>query len=191
LDTPAWILVLFVGTVLAFIGGRLSAPATDRLKRLEEERDRSTSDLKNYQREVDEHFEQTGQLFDQLTGDYRSLYEHLASGANRLGVSDRRQALANLPEMQRLAAAYARDEASQAVIEAEPNVDSGAEQGRQAETPDEAVSNAADPEASSAAGAEGSSTVEDAATAAAETGVPPDAVAEDGEPKSVEPSRVG
>jgi len=188
LETPAWILVLFVGTVLAFIGGRLSAPATDRLKRLEEERDRSTADLKNYQREVDEHFEKTGQLFDQLTGDYRSLYEHLAGGANRLGVSDRRQALANMPEMQRLAAAYASGEASGNVVEAAADTDSGT---RQAETPDEALSNAAEPAAPPVADAEVSSAAEDAATATAEAGAPTDAVEPGGETRAVEPPRGG
>lgn len=118
MDTPAWLLVLFVGTVLAFIGGRLSAPSVIRLQELEEERSKSSESFENYQKEVDEHFEKTGQLFDQLTGDYRTLYEHLARGANRLGVSERRESLSRMPEMQRLAAAYADVEESREAIDA-------------------------------------------------------------------------
>jgi len=125
LDTPAWLLVLFVGTVLAFIGGRLSAPATVRLQELEEERDKSSESLENYQQEVDEHFEKAGQLFDQLTGDYRTLYEHLARGANRLGVSERRESLSRMPEMQRLAAAYADIEEAREAIDAPSSGESG------------------------------------------------------------------
>ena len=139
MDTPAWLLVLFVGTVLAFIGGRLSAPSVIRLQELEEERSKSSESFENYQKEVDEHFEKTGQLFDQLTGDYRTLYEHLARGANRLGVSERRESLSRMPEMQRLAAAYADVEESREAIDA-PTSDAST-------PPESAAADAADTQA--------------------------------------------
>ncbi len=39
--------------------------------------------------EVNRHFEQTAELFDQLTATYRALYHHLADGSQRLGAERR------------------------------------------------------------------------------------------------------
>jgi uncharacterized protein len=41
--------------------------------------------VKNYRADVSQHFERTAELFDKVTADYRSLYEHLAMSARQLG----------------------------------------------------------------------------------------------------------
>jgi len=49
---------------------------------------KSLADLRQekeaYQNEVDAHFEKTGQLFKEMTENYRTLYEHMATGAQQL-----------------------------------------------------------------------------------------------------------
>ncbi|MEE8343622.1 MAG: DUF1043 family protein [Gammaproteobacteria bacterium] len=39
----------------------------------------------SYRKDVDHHFHKTGELLQQMTGQYRSIYEHLAQGAHTLG----------------------------------------------------------------------------------------------------------
>ncbi len=39
----------------------------------------------DYRKDVDHHFHKTGELLQQMAGQYRSIYEHLAQGAHTLG----------------------------------------------------------------------------------------------------------
>lgn len=116
MSTLMWFLVLLVAGILSFFAGRLCAPGSARLKQLEEERDQAVSELDGYRDEVDQHFEKTAGLFDQLTLDYRRLYEHLASGARDLGVRDRQGLLTAGPELRELSALVSASAAARAAL---------------------------------------------------------------------------
>jgi uncharacterized protein len=102
MTTIVWIIVLVTGLVVAFVAGRYTAPRTARLRDLERQRDEATGELRRFQDEVNSHFERTGQLFNEITGSYRSLYEHLADGAQRLGRNPGSTILSTAPEQRRL-----------------------------------------------------------------------------------------
>jgi len=74
-----------------FLGGRrreLRAKANE----LQEVR----SAYAGYREDVDRHFHKTGELFQQMADQYRSVYEHLAQGANTLGESRWQPAMLDL-----------------------------------------------------------------------------------------------
>ena len=56
------------------------------------------SELENYRSEVDEHFERTSDLFQEVTQKYRSLHDHLAQGATGLTRDAKRLPPVELPE---------------------------------------------------------------------------------------------
>lgn len=85
MGTVGWLLVVAVGIALGFSVGRLWPGAAAKITALEQERDAAREDLRNYREDVSSHFERTAQLFDKVTADYRSLYEHLALSARQLG----------------------------------------------------------------------------------------------------------
>ena len=51
---------------------------------LEQRLERALESRADYQAEVTEHFAQTAHLFERLTNDYRTLYSHMALGADKL-----------------------------------------------------------------------------------------------------------
>jgi uncharacterized membrane-anchored protein YhcB (DUF1043 family) len=51
---------------------------------LESQLDQAKQDRADYEAEVSEHFSQTADLLHKLTADYRSVYTHLADGAEQL-----------------------------------------------------------------------------------------------------------
>lgn len=85
MGTLGWLLVVAVALALGYFAGRRWPGSTGRISGLERERDTAREDLERYRRDVSTHFEHTAQLFDQVTSDYRSLYEHLAVGSRQLG----------------------------------------------------------------------------------------------------------
>ncbi|MCC5810830.1 MAG: DUF1043 family protein [Ectothiorhodospiraceae bacterium] len=107
----AWLLILAVGVVVAFVAGRMTAPGTNRTKALEHERDAATSELRRYREDVSAHFEKTATLFNQVTGSYRSLYEHLADGSQKLGLGGDANLLHAEPERRKLDSQKPADEA--------------------------------------------------------------------------------
>ncbi len=102
MSAVAWLLVLAVSVVVAFVVGRMTAPSTSRTKTLEHERDAAASELRRYREDVSAHFEKTATLFNQLTGNYRGLYEHLAEGSQRLGLGEDANLLHAEPERRKL-----------------------------------------------------------------------------------------
>ena len=56
------------------------------------------SELESYRSQVDEHFERTSDLFQEVTQKYRSLHDHLAQGATGLTRGAKRLPSIELPE---------------------------------------------------------------------------------------------
>ncbi|MEX0730044.1 MAG: DUF1043 family protein [Aquisalimonadaceae bacterium] len=102
MSTVIWLLVLLVAIAVAFFAGRYMAPRTERLRDMERERDAARTELRTYREEVNTHFEKTAHLFNEVTGGYRALYEHLAAGSQRLGLGPDATLLSARPEKRQL-----------------------------------------------------------------------------------------
>lgn len=102
MSTLAWLLILLVCAVAAFFAGRYTAPRTGQLKELERQRDDAQAELRSYRENVNTHFEKTARLFNEVTVGYRTLYEHLAEGSERLGRGPDSPLLTNRPEQRQL-----------------------------------------------------------------------------------------
>lgn len=70
--------------IIAFFIGRLTSKEREDRKRLELALEESREELKNYRSEVTSHFQETAHKFNVLTENYRSIYEHMAQGAQNL-----------------------------------------------------------------------------------------------------------
>ncbi len=77
---PALILGLAIGL---FLGRRTSA-AGQKHREVERRLDQVLQDKKAYEDDVVEHFSETAKLLNQLTGSYRDVHNHLATGAAAL-----------------------------------------------------------------------------------------------------------
>jgi uncharacterized membrane-anchored protein YhcB (DUF1043 family) len=104
MGTMGWLALVAVGLALGFGIGRLWPSRKTKLAELEQERDQAHKELGTYREEVSAHFERTAELFDKVTADYRSLYEHLALSARQLGAIQGEPAERSLtePEQRRL-----------------------------------------------------------------------------------------
>jgi len=104
MGTIGWLALVAVGLALGFGIGRLWPSRKTKVAELEKERDQAHEELGNYREEVSAHFERTAELFDKVTADYRSLYEHLALSARQLGAIQGEPAERSLtePEQRRL-----------------------------------------------------------------------------------------
>ncbi len=91
LESPVAWLALLVALTVGFVIGRATNAAARRAQALEAElraersahektRDASVS----YRKQVSDHFSETSERLHDLTLQYRSVYEHLAKGANEL-----------------------------------------------------------------------------------------------------------
>lgn len=74
------IISLLIGAVIGFLMGR-SGNTSNRQAELAEQLDSTTKELENYKEEVNEHFEKTAALVNNLTNSYKEVHEHLATGA--------------------------------------------------------------------------------------------------------------
>lgn len=101
MEILVYLLLVVAGVVIGIAVGRLSSDR-QRIGKVEAERDAATQALADYRQQVTDHFQHTGELFDRITADYRSLYEHLASGATELCDVPRHDVLQSEPERRRL-----------------------------------------------------------------------------------------
>jgi uncharacterized membrane-anchored protein YhcB (DUF1043 family) len=98
LDATAWLLLgiaaaLFLAGVLAgMVFGGAGRRARARARRLEAELRQTQEELDAYQDRVAKHFDQTSDLFGDLTRQYSAVWDHLAEGARGL-CADRMPAL--------------------------------------------------------------------------------------------------
>jgi len=67
-----------------FFGRGKEVHPTAQIKELEESLGQAKQEMEDYRGEVTEHFGKTAELFNQLTNDYREVYEHLATSSEKL-----------------------------------------------------------------------------------------------------------
>lgn len=77
------IILILVAAVAAFFIGRWHGLSTG-TKELTKELESKDKELDELKSGVDEHFDETARLFSNLTEEYKTLYQHLATGANKL-----------------------------------------------------------------------------------------------------------
>lgn len=86
--------LIMVGAIVLCIGGLIGAVISRKFippehqKELELNLQSAREDLKQYQQDVAQHFEETSRLVHNLTQSYREVHEHLARGAIHLTNSD-------------------------------------------------------------------------------------------------------
>lgn len=82
------LVALFIGAIVAYglatLVSRRGGRAGDLEQRLNEAENRFT----DYQDQVNDHFQQTADLVNNLTNSYREVHEHLAKGAQNLATAD-------------------------------------------------------------------------------------------------------
>lgn len=113
MEIVVYLLLVLAGVVIGIAVGRLSSDK-QRVGKAEVERDAARQALADYRQQVTDHFQHTGELFDRITADYRSLYEHLASGATELCDVPRHDVLQSEPERRRLTERGTEEAAEQA-----------------------------------------------------------------------------
>lgn len=88
-ENMTWIwgtgLIIFViglglGVLVAYLFG-----GHRKLREKDTELQKTRTAYAGYRKDVDHHFHKTGELLEQMAGQYRSIYEHLAQGAHTLG----------------------------------------------------------------------------------------------------------
>jgi uncharacterized membrane-anchored protein YhcB (DUF1043 family) len=91
------------GIGFGFIIAYFTLPGSQRIKELEQEVKNLRQESADYRREVDQHFEKTSEMFHDLTIHYRSFYDHLASGAQKLCADQPNTPRLDIPEAPLLA----------------------------------------------------------------------------------------
>jgi uncharacterized protein len=81
------VLLAVAGLAIGFSIGRLKNDGVKRSIQLDQELHETRAELERYRNRVIEHFTTTADLVNQLTADYRAVYEHLANGAQQLAGS--------------------------------------------------------------------------------------------------------
>jgi uncharacterized membrane-anchored protein YhcB (DUF1043 family) len=81
------IILIVIAAVAAFFIGRWHGLSTG-TKELSEELESKDKELNELKSGVNEHFDETARLFSNLTEEYKTLYQHLATGANKLSDQD-------------------------------------------------------------------------------------------------------
>ncbi len=73
-----------VGGLLGYVLGRAKGDNLKEVRDLEAKVAESEKALEEYKAQVAQHFGKTAELFNQLTTDYRAVYEHLAASSEAL-----------------------------------------------------------------------------------------------------------
>ncbi|GAA0200497.1 hypothetical protein GCM10009123_04810 [Kangiella japonica] len=81
------IILIVLAAVVAFFIGRWHGLSTGS-KELTQELESKDKELNELKSGVNEHFDETARLFSNLTEEYKTLYQHLATGANKLSDKD-------------------------------------------------------------------------------------------------------
>jgi uncharacterized membrane-anchored protein YhcB (DUF1043 family) len=116
-------LMAWMGSVIVFaIGGGAGFFIARQIKdkrtlQLEQQLQATQSKLTEYQDEVNRHFLKSSLLFNKLTDNYREVYEHLATGAQKLCNEKPIPSALNLPDTKILSAAIAANPSAAAVNE--------------------------------------------------------------------------
>jgi uncharacterized membrane-anchored protein YhcB (DUF1043 family) len=136
MEAYIWLILasmLAVGVLLGFFIGRskgdTSAP---KVRELEASLSKANDEMQNYRTHVTQHFEKTANLFNQLTSDYREVYEHLASSSEQLCGGDQAVKLKSLTAEKKVLEGESQvetppEEKAEAATAAEPKVEQKAE----------------------------------------------------------------
>jgi uncharacterized membrane-anchored protein YhcB (DUF1043 family) len=76
--------MLLIGIVAGILLAKPLLPGAQRARRLEKELEEAKAEQARYRQQVTEHFEKTGELFQEMAQGYRTVYDHLARGAHEL-----------------------------------------------------------------------------------------------------------
>ena len=92
MDWTVVIVVLVFGLIFGGLSGffvaRADNSAVKRAKELDAELKQTRDELVTFKNQVTQHFSKTAELVNTLTADYRSVYSHLAEGAQRFSSND-------------------------------------------------------------------------------------------------------
>lgn len=78
------LLLAALALVIGVFIGRQSSPGKQETGELKQQLSESEKHFNDYRHDVQQHFQQTAHLVGRLTENYRSLYQHLASGSRDL-----------------------------------------------------------------------------------------------------------
>jgi len=81
------IISLVAGAMIGALAYRLFAPSVKQAGKIKSELDVSREELNSYKASVNQHFNETSELVNDLTQNYVKVYQHLAEGAQTLGDS--------------------------------------------------------------------------------------------------------
>ncbi len=81
------IISLIAGTMIGALAYRLLAPSVKQAGKIKTELDVAMEELDSYKTSVNQHFDKTSELVNDLTQNYVKVYQHLAEGAQTLGDS--------------------------------------------------------------------------------------------------------
>ena len=81
------IISLVAGAMIGALAYRLFAPSVQKAGKIKTELDVAREELDSYKTSVNQHFDKTSELVNNLTQDYVKVYQHLAEGAQTLGDS--------------------------------------------------------------------------------------------------------
>jgi uncharacterized membrane-anchored protein YhcB (DUF1043 family) len=81
------IISLIAGALIGALAYRLLAPSVKQAGKIKSELDVSREELDSYKASVNQHFNETSELVNDLTQNYVKVYQHLAEGAQTLGDS--------------------------------------------------------------------------------------------------------
>lgn len=105
------LVALVLGVVSGFLISYLWLNQDSRARNLQDELERTRAELQDYKQKVNQHFQKTAELFEDMTERYREVYRHLASSSEEL-CGEQPPALQHDPAGQpRLATAAAADAA--------------------------------------------------------------------------------
>lgn len=92
MDWTVAIVVLVFGVIFGGLSGffvaRADNSAVKRAKQLDAELKQTRDELTAFKSQVTQHFSKTAELVNNLTANYRSVYSHLAEGAQRFSSND-------------------------------------------------------------------------------------------------------
>lgn len=81
------LIALLAGALIGVLAYRLLAPSVKQAVKDKAELDAARDELTSYKANVNEHFNKTSELVNDLTQNYVKVYQHLAEGAHTLGDS--------------------------------------------------------------------------------------------------------
>ncbi|MDH3387890.1 MAG: YhcB family protein [Gammaproteobacteria bacterium] len=81
------IIALVAGALIGVLVYRLFAPSVKEAGKIKTELDDAREELNSYKASVNQHFDKTSELVNDLTQNYVKVYQHLAAGAQILGDS--------------------------------------------------------------------------------------------------------